>query len=161
PRRRATQRERNSSYRADVGGDVLSPHTVPAGRTADQPPIFVRQGDAQPIDLQFGHVRDRLFPSASGAPDSLLECAPRLFVVGLSETEDGGDVLDGRKALGRTAGNALGWRIRRHEIWVLGFEPFELVEQPIEFFVGNIRSVMNVITLFVVTDLGTELSDAG
>ena len=40
-------------------------------------------------------------------------------------------------------------------------EPFELVQQPIEGFVGDLGIVVNVVPLFVMADLGAELLDSG
>ena len=43
---------------------------------------------------------------------------------------------------------------------MLCFEPLELVEQPIERFVGDLRLVVDVVALFVVADRLTKLADA-
>ena len=62
-------------------------------------------------------------------------------------------MLDGGEAFDRTAGDALRRRIRRDEIRMLGLEPLELVQQPIELLVGDLRIVVNVVALFVMADL--------
>src|SRR5688572_27362649 len=43
---------------------------------------------------------------------------------------------------------------------MLGFEPLQLVQQPIELGVGDLRGVVNVIAFFVVPDLLAELLNA-
>ena len=43
---------------------------------------------------------------------------------------------------------------------MFGFEALELVQQPVELFVGNLRGVEDVVTLLVVTELLPELLDS-
>ena len=65
----------------------------------------------------------------------------------------------GKPSVGR-AGDALGRRIGGDEIRVLGLEALELVQQPVECLVGDLRRVVNVVALLVVADLLAELVDA-
>ena len=65
------------------------------------------------------------------------------------------------QACDRTAGNALGGRIGRDEVWMLALEGLELLHQRIERIVGDFRIVVNVVALFVMPDLIAELLDAG
>jgi hypothetical protein len=44
---------------------------------------------------------------------------------------------------------------------VLGLEPLEFVKELIEGFVRNLRSVVKVVPLLVMADLGAKLVDAG
>src|SRR4051812_3638214 len=69
-------------------------------------------------------------------------------------------MLDGREAFGGTSGDALGGRIRRDEIRVLGFDPFELVQEAIELLVGDLRGVVDVVAFLVVADLIAQLGQA-
>ena len=69
-------------------------------------------------------------------------------------------MLDGREALRRAAGDALGRRIGGDEIGMLGLERLELVQKPIEFFVGDLRIVVDVVALFVVADESAKFGDA-
>src|SRR5665213_23321 len=41
-----------------------------------------------------------------------------------------------------------------------GFEPLELVEKVVEFLVGDLRIVEDVVLLFVMTDQAAQLADA-
>jgi hypothetical protein len=69
-------------------------------------------------------------------------------------------MFDGGKALDRPPGDALRRRISRHQIGVLGLQPFELVQQTIELLVGDLRVVVDVVALFVVADGITKLGKA-
>ena len=69
-------------------------------------------------------------------------------------------MLDRLEALDRTPGDALSRRVRRDEVGVLRLDPLELVQQPIELLVGNLRLVVNVVALFVMPDGVTQLFDA-
>ena len=50
--------------------------------------------------------------------------------------------------------------IRRDEIGIVGFEPLEFVQQAVELFVGNLRSVEDVVTLLVMANQPAQLADA-
>ena len=43
---------------------------------------------------------------------------------------------------------------------MLRFEPLELVQQPVELFVGDLRVVVDVVALFVMADRVTQLAEA-
>ena len=93
-------------------------------------------------------------------PDALVERAQLLVVVRVVEAEHRDDVLDGREAVGGLAGDALGRRIGGDEIGILGLEPLELVQQPVELLVRDLRRAVDVVALLVVADLLAELTDA-
>ena len=69
-------------------------------------------------------------------------------------------MLDRDEAFGGTSADALGRRIGGDQIGVIGLELFELVEQAVVFLVGNLGIVVDVVTLFVMTDRVTKLLDA-
>ena len=66
-------------------------------------------------------------------------------------------MLDGREPFDRPAGDALRRRIGGDEVRMLGLEALELVQQPIELFVGDLGIVVDVVALFVVADGVAEL----
>src|SRR5439155_16480555 len=66
-------------------------------------------------------------------------------------------MLDGGEPLDRAAGDALRGGIGRDELGVFGFQLLELVQQIVEFLVGDLRSVVNVVPLLVVPDRLAEL----
>jgi hypothetical protein len=69
-------------------------------------------------------------------------------------------VVDGVKALYRAAADSLGRRIGRDECGVLALEGLQLVQQRIEFGVADLRRVVDVVLLFVVTDQIAKRRDA-
>jgi hypothetical protein len=121
-------------------------------RATHEASTLVGEGDAQPVDLELGHVLDRGAGRACALADALVEGAELLFVVGVVETEHRLQMLDGRKPLRRAPGHPPRRRIGRDEVGILRFERFQFVEQPVEFRVGNLRIVVDVVTLFVVPD---------
>ena len=141
--------------------DVFAADAVAAGRAAHQPPVLVGQRNAQAVDLQLGDVDDRLVAEAGAAADPLVECPRARLVVGVVEAEHRREVLDRLESFDRPAGDALGRRVGRDEIGMLRLEPLELVQQPIELLVGDLRVVVDVVALFVVADVVAKLSDAG
>jgi hypothetical protein len=70
-------------------------------------------------------------------------------------------MLDNRKDCGRLSGYPLCGGVGRDQVRMLGFEPFELVEQRVELFVRDLRLIENVVAVFVVPDLLAELLKAG
>ena len=160
-RRGASQRERDRFYRADVGRDVFASHTVAACRAADEAAVFIRQRDAESVDLQFRDVAHRRVTESRRPAQALVEGAEIVLVVGVVETEHRRDVLDGGKAVGRTAGHALRRRVGRHEVRILRLELLQFVEKAIEFRVGNLRAVVDVVLLFVMPNLRAQLVQAG
>jgi len=50
----------NGPNRFDVPRDDLTGPAVPTGHTFGRQSIFIKEGDAQAIDLRFGNVVDRI-----------------------------------------------------------------------------------------------------
>src|SRR5262249_23648041 len=105
--RRTLERKWNRPYGAHVGRDVFAPGTVAARGAARESSVLVGQGDAEPVDLQFGDIRNNRVPQGGPPAYALIESAQLVFVVRVVETEHGTQVLDRRKAFRRTTGNAL------------------------------------------------------
>ena len=131
---------------------------VAARRAAHQPAVLVGQRDAQAVDLHLGDVGDRRVAQAGALPHALVERLQLVVVVGVVEAEHRDEVLDGLESLDRPARDALRRRIGRDEIGMLRFEPLELVQQPIELLVGDLRRVVDVVALFVMADRGSRSS---
>ena len=55
--RAAFQRKRNRADRADVGGHIFAARPVASRRATHQRSVFIRERDAQAIDLELGYVR--------------------------------------------------------------------------------------------------------
>ncbi len=159
-RRTAAKAEWNRPDRSHVGRHVLAAGAVASRGADEQPPIPVGQRDAQPVDLQLGDVPDRLGAEAGSLADALVERLQLVVAVGVVETEHRRDVLDRREAFNGTTGHTLGRRVGRDEIRMLGLETFQLVEQAVELFVGDVGVAVDVVALFVVADQVAELVDA-
>ena len=142
------------------GGHLFAARAVAARGAAHEAAVLVGQRDAQAVDLHLGDVRDRGVARARALAHALVERPQLLVVVGVVEAEHRREVLDGLEALDRTAGHALRRRIGGDEIGMLGLEPLELVQQPIELLVGDLRVVVDVVALFVMPDRVTQLADA-
>ncbi len=155
-RRRAAQRQGDGADRSDVGGDVFAAHAIAARGAADQLPGLVGQGNAEAVDLELGDVGHRRVAEAGAFPEALVEGAEVVLVVGVVEAEHLGEMLDGRKRPGEDPAHALGRRVGRDEIRVGLLETFELVDEPVERLVGNLRAAVGVVLLFVVADLLAE-----
>ena len=65
-------------------------------------------------------------------------------------------MFDGVEACGRTPADALGWRIGGDEIRVVGFEALELLHERVEFCVGYLGIVEDVVALFVIANEPAE-----
>ncbi len=155
------QHQRDRADRPDVGGHVFPTAAVAAGGSPHERPPFVGQRDAEPVDLELGHVRDGGVAEPGSLPDPFVERPQVRLVIGIVEAEHRREVRNGGKAVGWTAGYPLGGGIRRDQIGMLRFEPLELVQQPIEGLVRHLRAVVDVVLLFVVPDLLAQLREAG
>ena len=104
---------------------------------------------------------DRRIAEPGPLTHALVERAQLLLVVRVVEAQHRHEVLGRGEAVDRPAGDALCRRIRRDEIGVIALERLELVDQRVERVVGDFRVVVDVVALFVVTNLAAELVDAG
>jgi len=60
------------------------------------------------------------------------------------------------EALGRLASDALGGRVGREQLRVLGLNPLQLVHQRVVGCVGNLRRIQNVIQVLVAAQFGAQ-----
>ena len=98
---------------------------------------------------------------AGALAHALVEGAQLLLGVGVVEAEHRHLVLDGRKAVGDAAADALGRRIGGDELGMVGLERFEFVQQAVERLVRDLGRGVDVVLLFVVADGGAKFADAG
>jgi hypothetical protein len=124
------------SLRPADGGAELAELLEPAG-------VAVHAVDSP--DQARAHV-------AGAAAHALVERTELGIGIRVVEAEHRNEMFNRREALNRPAGHALRRRIGGDEIRVLGLERFELVQQAIELFVGDLGRVMDVIPLLVVPD---------
>ncbi len=152
---RGPQLQRNRTNRPDVRRDLFPTDSIAARRAAHERPVLVGEREAQAVDLQFRdviHLLHRLPGRGETPPHARIELTQLLFGVRVVETEHRLGVLDGLEAGGRAAADALGRRIGRDEIGVLGFEALELLHERVEFGVGQLGIVEDVVPLFVVAN---------
>src|SRR4029453_18728692 len=76
------------------------------------------------------------------------------------EAEHRLQMLDLRKGLRGPAGHTLCRGVWRDEFWMLCFEPLQLLQGGMELGVGRLGVVEDVVALFVVPDLLTQLAQA-
>ena len=114
-----------------------------------------RHGEA--VQLELGDVAE--FGAAQQVAHAAVEIAQLGFVQGIIQAQHGGAVLDLDEALARFSAHALGGRIRREQLGVLGFQGLEPAHERVVFGVGDLRSVEDVVLMFVAAELFAELLD--
>ena len=159
-RRSVAQGERDRLDRPHVRRHVLAAHAVAARGAAHEGTVLVGERDAEAVNLQLGHIRHRRVAEPGPLPHALIERAELLLVVRVVEAQHRHEVLGRGEAFDRPAGDALCRGIRRDEIGVIPLERLELFDQRVERVVGDFRVVVDVVALFVVTNLAAELVDA-
>ena len=149
------QPQRDAPDRAKVGGHVLAHGPVPAGCASCQHAVLVGEGDRQPVELELAHHAERL-----AVDEGLCAAVPRhelLFVEGVAQAEHRPEV-DGLGESGdRLRADALGGRVRRHEIGVPLLDGPQLIEERVELGVAYLGRVEGVVAVVVVVDAGPEL----
>ena len=161
--RRLVQPERHGPDRADVGADLLAALAVSARRAPHEHSVVVGEGHAQAVDLQLGDVLDRLVLEALGdqcLAHALVEGAQLLSSVGVVEAEHRGAVGHRGEPFDRAPADALGRRIRRHQVGMRLLECAELPHERVERGIGDLRIVVDVVPLLVVPDLVAKREDA-
>ena len=82
-------------------------------------------------------------------PHSLLPCAQFRFVVRIVQRKHWPRVRHLHKPILRLAANPLRRRIQRHPLRMLRLQPLQLVHQRVVLRIRNLRSVLNVVKMFV------------
>ena len=149
------QPQRDAPHRAQVGGDVLAHGAVSACGAAHQHPVFIGEGDREPVELELAHHAERL------AVDEGL-CPPvpgheLLFVEGVAQGEHRAGVDGLGEAGDRLRADALGGRVRGYELGVPLLDGAQLPEERVELGVADLGRVEGVVAVVVVVDLGPEL----
>ena len=95
------------------------------------------------------------------APHALVELAQLVFVVGVVERQHRHQVLDGRKPFRRAVPRLAGWANRASsDSGCAVSRACELPHQRVELGVGNLRSRVNVVELFVAANLSAQVLDS-
>ena len=157
---RVLDAQRDRADRAQVAGHVLADPPVAAGRAAGQHAVLVGQGDRQAVDLRLGRVAEL------GAVDveplevvahPRLPGAQLLLVAGVGQREHLLGVLDLLEAVERRRADALGGRVGRAQLRVLGLDVAQLVEQRVVLVVADQRVVEDVVPVVVPRQLAPQL----
>src|SRR4051812_16140622 len=109
----------------------------------------------EPIELELDDILKVV--AAEQVADTPVEVAQFRIVQRVVEAQHGGAVLHLQKALARLAPHALGRRIRRSELGVLGLQFLETPHQRVVFRVRDFGLVENVVEMFVAAKLIAEL----
>ena len=148
----AAHLQRHRRDRPQVDGHVLALDAVAARRAAREQPVLVREVDREAVDLRLDHVRDRIV-GVEPLPHVLGPLEEALLVGHLLERAHGGQVLDLLEPVAQRRADALRGRFGRDQLGVLVLERLELVEEPVELGVGDLRLVEHVVEVEVVVDL--------
>ena len=146
--------KRNGADGADVERHVFADGAVAASDAANQFAVLVAQGQRHAVELQFAYVIDVFPPAQFVYPP--LPVAQFVFAVGVIQREHGRRMLRLHETFAGFAADALGGRIGRDQLGMLGLELFQLVHELIEFSVRDFRIVEHVVAIFVVADFVAE-----
>src|SRR6185503_21254200 len=108
-----------------------------------------------PVNLQLGHVVDTL--SIRQPLAAQIESAQLLEVITIVEREHWTAMYDLGETFGRLSANALGRAVRGYLIGMLLLEFLKLLEQGIVFRVGYLGIVLNVVEIFMTSNLFAQL----
>ena len=155
--------QRDRRHRAQVVGDVLADLAVAARRAALEHPVAVDQRDRQSVDLRLGHeleprIVDPLAREVVAHP--LDPCPEVVRRVGVRQRQHRLGVADLLELTDRLRRHALGRRVGRDQLGMIGLEGLELVEQRVVDVVADLGIVEHVIAVAVVLDLAPQLGGA-
>ena len=151
----ASEAQGHRSHRADVCRHVVALRAVAARHGAQQAPVLVGQRDGRAVELQLADVV-RGPGLALDAREELVEFVER---IGVSEREHGVAVADGRELSAEVASDAYRGGVRIGIFGVRAFEVLQLPHQGVEFEIGDLGSVFDVIFVIVQFELPTQLFD--
>ena len=118
--RGARHAEGNAADGPHVGSHVLADDAVAASRAAREEAVLVGQGNGQTVELELAdHVELRLFQQVG---DAGVPCQELLVVEGVAQAEERDRVLGLREPLQRLRADALGRRVGRDELGILGLD---------------------------------------
>ena len=145
------QTQRNGPDRPDIGGHVVADLAVAAGGPRYEHPIDVPQTHRQAVDLVLDDVV--IIRGVQLLADPLIERPELVGTVGVVHAEHGDGVAHGREFPQRPAGHALGGRVRRDDLRVLGLQGLELREEPVIVLIADLGLILNVVQKIVPADL--------
>ena len=155
--------QRDRADRPDVVRDVLPDLAVAAGRAPLERAVSVDEAHREAVDLRLGHVLEiRILDPLPGKvvahPGD-----PRAQLVGRSRVREREHPLGMAHLLqvaDRLAPDPLRRRVGRDQLWVLGLDRAELIDQPVVRIVPDLRIIEDVIPVTVVVELLAQLGGA-
>jgi hypothetical protein len=109
----------------------------------------VVQGEREAVELELADVAD-LFGAGQGVADALVPGAQFGLVVGVVEREHGARVRRLDEAFAGLAADALGGRVGRDQLGMLGLERLQAVHARVVLGVGDLGRVEHVVEMLVV-----------
>ncbi len=143
--------------RLDVGGDVVAPDAVAARHGPGVLPVPVENGDAEPVDLELGHVRDLLV--GKEPEDPVLEVPEPFLVVAVVDAQHRPVMDDRHETFDGPFADPPGGGFGGDEVGESRLEAAQLPHERVELGVGNLGVVVDVVFLFVVSDLPAQVRD--
>ncbi len=158
----------NGEVGEDVTHNLRTIPTIPLRIEGDAPAlehaVAVEQGDRQPVDLRLGdELEARVLDPLAGevrahAGDPGAQLLLRARVGQRQHRLQVGDLLQARH---RLAADALGRRVGRQQLGVLGLDGAQLVEQRVVGVVADLRIVEDVVAVAVVGEDPAQLLRPG
>ena len=131
---RRAEHLRDGPDRAQVGGDVLADHPVPARGALHEAAVLVGERDREAVDLRLhpeAHLarsEPLLLHDRAGAP---VPGGQLLGAAGVGQAEHRPPVPHRGEPLRRSGAHALGGRVGREQLGVLGLERLQLAHPPV------------------------------
>jgi hypothetical protein len=154
----AQEAEGHGSDRPDVARHVLARDAVAPGRAADENAPLVDEADREAVELGLGRVLD-LFDREPFAHPAV-EGGKLFLTERVVHGQHRGRVAHARERLGRGRADALGGRIRAHQLGMPPLERLELPEQAVVRRIRDRRAVEDVVAVVVLADPAPQLADA-
>ena len=159
-RRRVVDAQRYGADRAQVLGHVLAHLAVAARGPAHEHAVLVDQRDRQAVDLGLGHeahVAHRHVLAGQVALAAQHPGGQLLLVARVGQRQHRRQVRHLGELVERLGAHALGGRVGRHELGVLGLEVAQLVQQRVVDVVAHLGVVEDVVAVVVMVELAPQL----
>src|ERR1019366_5596741 len=145
------------AFEGAAAHDVFAHRAISAGDGLGELAVAIVGGHGESIQFEFGDVT--VFGAAEEVADAAVEIAELGFVEGVVEAQQGRAVQHLAESLARFSADALRGRIGGEQFGVFGFQGLEPAHELVILVVGNLRSVEDVVQVFVVPEHLAKLLD--
>ena len=152
----ALQPQGHRADRADVGRHVVALRAVAARHGPQQPAVFVGERDGRAVELQFADVLRR----ADFALDALDELVELLERVGVAERQHREPVPNGAELARQVAAHAHRRGVGVGQLGMGAFELLEFAHQGVEFEIGDLGRILDVVLEIMIFELPAQLLDS-